>query len=202
MAITSYSRIQRRGFNFPTSGITVAPSNDHTDGTWSETDAYSGEITINTNTGKLQYISSGTVYTVISDIQNSAETPTKSVKVVNTTFGNREVNYFAVQNGGYDLENGDIGIFTIAIDIGITDFYSFDMMIVSDDGEVAVPYNYNANYSVLSYDTTVNKFFIVPVNFLVFTSQNINPNGFPNSGQFTPHTFTAATLNTIISYLS
>ena len=45
---------------------TVAPSSDHTDGTWSVLDLYSGEFFLDEQTGKLYYRSSGGIRLILT----------------------------------------------------------------------------------------------------------------------------------------
>jgi hypothetical protein len=60
--ITSYARNQIHGISNPFSGATVAPSNDHTDGSWSITDIYDRESIINTADGGHQYRAGSEIY--------------------------------------------------------------------------------------------------------------------------------------------
>jgi hypothetical protein len=144
MSITSYTRISRRGWNYPTSGATIGPSNDHTDGTWIETDLYNREIGINTNNGVLQYVASGSVYTVLNSISSGA-TPNGFIKN-ETTGTTRNVKYKYFELGGRDFTLNPINFTITNLDIDgkqVVDILSAGLTIFSDSGNVCITEQFN-----------------------------------------------------------
>jgi hypothetical protein len=77
--ITSYARNQIHGVSDPLSGATVAPSNDHTDGSWNITDIYDRELMINTGSGLLQYRAGNDIYSVQSTLTPAIKTVTQQI---------------------------------------------------------------------------------------------------------------------------
>jgi hypothetical protein len=203
MAITSYTRISRRGWNYPTSGATIGPSNDHTDGTWIETDLYEREIGINTNNGVLQYVASGSVYTAISDIQTSGETPLNAIKYDNT--GTTNLSYYIIPMVQQDIQNNNITtvVENIAgLSILLPDVISITRIVYDDSGTLAIPTTYTSNLNTFNPDVLIQN---------AFFGGNIRiDNDLPGStiydGTFFDlQTFTSTTVDRgyyIISYLS
>ena len=207
MAITSYSRISRKGLDTPFSGITVAPSNDHTDGSWVATDCYDREISINVGTGQLQYLAGGIVYNVISfSAGTNQDLPIQFLKVDDQTqinIGNRFLEeYFIQTNFDIDGNGGDLPPFDSNLNKALPDVYDFNFMIISDDGSLAIPYNYNGNYTYLPYDTVLQKWLLGPFINILFRSEAVGNFGSIGSGLWAPRTFSAATLNASFSYIT
>jgi hypothetical protein len=116
--IISYARQQTHGVSNPLSGATVAPSNDHTDGSWSITDIYDRELMINTGSATLQFRAGSDITNVVSSIFNV-------VKV------------YAIQIGNWDMSTaGATDAITISIgnDFANKLVVGMDAMIYPDSG--------------------------------------------------------------------
>jgi hypothetical protein len=118
--ITSFARNQIHGVSDPLSGATVAPSNDHTDGSWNITDIYDRELMINTGSATLQFRAGSGITNVVSSIFNV-------VKV------------YAIQIGGWDMSTaGATDVITIGIGANFANktIIGMDAMIYPDPGTV------------------------------------------------------------------
>jgi hypothetical protein len=116
--ITSFARQQIHGVSNPLSGATVAPSNDHTDGSWSITDIYDRELMINTGSATLQFRAGSDITNVVSSIYNV-------VKV------------YAIQIGGWDMSTAgatDSINISIGYDFANKTIIGMDAMIYPDPG--------------------------------------------------------------------
>lgn len=206
MAITSYSRIQRRGFNFPTSGITAPPGNDHTDGTWSETDVYNNEIAINTNTGKLQYLANAIVYNVISDIQNSGQTPSNAIKYDNT--GTTNLSYYIIPMTQQDIQNNIIATVVqniLGLSLVPPDIISISRIVYDDSGTLAIPTTYTANLNTFNWDVLIQNAGFGGNARIDNNLPTTYPSTIYDGSYFNGETFTSTTVNRgyyIITYLS
>lgn len=119
--ITSFARQQTHGVSDPLSGATVAPSNDHTDGSWAITDIYDRELMINTGNGDLQYRAGSNIYTV----QTSP------------TFG--AIKSITKQIGAWDMSTAGAtnGInIPLGIELSGKTFVGIDAMLYPDPGTV------------------------------------------------------------------
>ena len=76
------SRILIKTSSVTTEVPTVAPSNDHTDGTWSVVDVYSGEMFLNTADKKIWFRAASSIVEVATKISNQ-----KNVECYNVTSG-------------------------------------------------------------------------------------------------------------------
>jgi len=76
---------------------TVAPSEDHTDGSWNATDIYSGEFFINETDEKI-YIRTGTTIKEIS-----TGTPAATTTTINLSFGSDTKPYLKGKDATYDF---------------------------------------------------------------------------------------------------
>ena len=202
MSITSYSRIQRRGWNIPLSGITVGPSTDHTDGTWGETDAYSGEIGINTNNGKFYYVAGTTPYTVFNSIP-TGDTPTNFIKN-NTTGTTNNVKYYVVQLPSQNYSTTNPTTIT-PLPFAAPNIISVKVIVYDDSGTLAIPTDYTANFNAEQLTIQLDNIG-GGQSRLVFGYGGYDPtNSVFNGGFFNGETFTSTTVNrgyAIISYLS
>lgn len=84
---TSYARQQAHGISDPTSGATISPSNDHTDGSWGITDIYDRELLINTGNGKLQYRAGNEIYTLSPSSGDTGQTGSLTIDFTNQVGG-------------------------------------------------------------------------------------------------------------------
>lgn len=174
--ITSYARGQVHGVSDPTSGATVSPSNDHTDGSWIITDIYDRELMINTGNGNLQYRAGSDIYTVSSSPTSTA------IKSVTKPIGTWDMTTVAAING-----------VTINISevIGKT-IVGLDFVLMSDNGSGFQPYTWGAN---LTYDYPLsieieNSAGVVQIACLDWTS-----NAFRRFADTIPGTFDGNTVN-------
>jgi hypothetical protein len=154
--IEAFARLINHAITDPTSGATIPLSNNHTDGSWTETDIYDREILINTGNGLMQYRAGNSIYNVAATTGST----TGSTKVVrNATSGNTQLNYQRYDIGTWDMSDltppNDIK--QIATSLNSTDILSIDCRFFSDDTPVK---SYNYDYGVtLGYPSRVDVYF-------------------------------------------
>lgn len=126
---TSFARQQTHGVSDPLSGATIAPSNDHTDGSWAITDIYDRELLINTGNGNLQYRAGIDIYTV-----SSSPTAT-AIKSITAPIGTWNMTTAAAIDG--------VSV-TISELIGKT-IIGVDLIILKDDSITFSKYDFGIN---------------------------------------------------------
>lgn len=97
---------------------TAAPSGDHTDGSWSITDVYPGELLVNTTDGTISFVrDDGTVFEVKTQdadyaeyvaIVNQSGTSAPTVNIIKDTIGGITWGYNAVGEYTADTDAGSL----------------------------------------------------------------------------------------------